>query len=37
VGNTSLAVAVRSIQRTGAWDPLQVHVLREAPTLMPTP
>ena len=32
-----LAVAVRSIQRGGAWDPIQVQVLREPPTLKPTP
>lgn len=32
-----LPVAVRSIQRGGAWDPLDVRVMREAPTSMPRP
>jgi len=37
VSNPSLAVAVRSIQRGAAWDPIQVQVMRDPPTLMPTP
>ena len=37
VRNTSLNVAVRALQRTGAWDPLQVQVLRDPPTLRPVP
>jgi hypothetical protein len=35
--NPELAVAVRSIQRGGVWDPIQVQVMREPPTLKPTP
>ena len=37
IANRELAVAVRSIQRGGPWDPIQVQVLREPPTLKPTP
>jgi hypothetical protein len=37
VSNTSLPVVVTSLERVGRWDPLQVQVLREPPTLMPTP
>jgi hypothetical protein len=37
VSNTSLNVSVRALQRTGAWDPIQVQVLREPPTLRPVP
>jgi hypothetical protein len=37
IANPELAVAVRSIQRGGAWDPIQVQVMREPPTLKPTP
>lgn len=37
VSNPSLPVAVHSIQRGTSWDPLQVQVLRDPPTLMPTP
>jgi hypothetical protein len=37
VTNRSVPVAVHTIQRTGNWDPLQVHVLREPPTLKPVP
>jgi cobalamin biosynthesis protein CbiD len=36
VRNT-VPVAVRSLQRVGRWDPLEVHVLREPPTLAPIP
>lgn len=32
-----LPVSVRSIQQGTAWDPILVYVLREAPTLKPTP
>jgi hypothetical protein len=35
--NPELAVAVRSIQRGGVWDPIQVQVMREPPTQKPTP
>ena len=37
VRNAALAVAVRAIQRTTVWDPIQVQVLREPPTQMPIP
>ena len=37
VTNRALAVAVASIQRSTVWDPIQVHVMREPPTLMPIP
>ena len=37
VRNPALPVALRAIQRTAAWDPIQVQVLREPPTLMPIP
>ncbi len=37
VTNPQLAVAVRSIERGAAWDPIQVQVMRDPPTLMPTP
>ena len=37
IANPSLAVSVRSIQRGAAWDPIQVQVMREPPTLMPIP
>ena len=37
VTNASLAVSVRSIQRGNVWDPIQVQVMREPPTLKPIP
>ena len=37
VTNPLLSVAVRSIQHGAAWDPIQVQVLREPPTLRPVP
>jgi hypothetical protein len=37
VSNPSLPVAVRSIERGAAWDPIQVQVMRDPPTSMPTP
>ena len=37
VTNKAIAVAVRAIQRTAVWDPIQVQVLREPPTQMPIP
>jgi hypothetical protein len=37
VNNVPLPVSVRSIQQTAAWDPVFVRVLREPPTLAPTP
>ena len=37
VRNSAIAVAVRAIQRTAVWDPIQVQVLREPPTQMPVP
>jgi hypothetical protein len=35
--NPSVGVTVNAIQRTAAWDPVEVKVLRDAPTLMPVP
>jgi hypothetical protein len=37
VMNRSLPVTLRTIQRTGTWDPIQVQVMREPPTQMPVP
>jgi len=37
VTNSSLNVSVRALQPTGAWDPIQVQVLREPPSLRPIP
>jgi hypothetical protein len=37
IDNEPLAVAVTSLERIGRWDPLQVQVLRDPPTLMPMP
>ena len=37
VRNPVLPVAVRAIQRTTAWDPIHVQVMREPPTQMPIP
>jgi hypothetical protein len=37
VTNRALTVAVRSIQRGAEWDPIPVQVMREPPTLRPTP
>jgi len=37
VSNTTIPVAVRSIERGTAWDPIPVQVMRDPPTLMPTP
>ena len=37
VTNPSVAVAIASVQRQGVWDPLEVRVQREPPTLMPVP
>ena len=37
INNASLAVVLRSIERGGRWDPIQVQVMREPPTPRPTP
>ena len=37
VTNPSVGVTLNAIQRTATWDPVQVRVLREPPTLMPVP
>jgi hypothetical protein len=37
VTNRALSVAVAAIQRSAVWDPVQVQVMREPPTLMPVP
>jgi hypothetical protein len=36
-GNAPLPVSIRSLQQSGTWDPVYVRVLREPPTLAPTP
>ena len=33
----TLPVAIMSIQRRGTWEPIVVDVLKQPPTLMPTP
>ena len=33
----TVPVAITSIERRGAWQPIVVEVLRQPPTLMPTP
>jgi hypothetical protein len=35
--NRSVAVTVTGIERRGSWQPLDVRVMREPPTLQPTP
>jgi hypothetical protein len=37
VNNQGLAVTLRGIQRGTAWDPIQVQIMREPPTMKPTP
>ena len=37
VRNPALTVAVRAVQRSAVWDPIQVQVMREPPTQMPIP
>ena len=37
VTNPSLAVALTAIERRGPWQPLDVRVMRDLPTLQPTP
>ena len=37
VTNQSVGVAVQSIQRGARWDAIQVQVMRDPPTQMPTP
>jgi hypothetical protein len=37
VNNPTLPVDLRSIQRGARWDAMDVHVLREPPTLQPVP
>lgn len=37
ISNPSLNVAVRALQRGNTWDPIQVQVLRDPPTLRPVP
>jgi hypothetical protein len=36
-GTAALPVSVRSFQQAGNWDPVNVRVLREPPTLAPIP
>ena len=37
ITNPALNIAVQSIRRGTAWDPIRVQVMREPPTLMPVP
>ena len=37
VNNAALPVAVRAIQQGTTWDPILVQLLRDPPTLKPTP
>ena len=37
VTNPSFAVALTAIERRGSWQPIDVRVMREPPTLQPTP
>jgi hypothetical protein len=37
IGESTLPVVVTSVERLGRWDPLEVRLLRDPPTLMPTP
>lgn len=37
VGNKTLSIILTGIERQGSWQPIQVDVLRQPPTLMPTP
>jgi hypothetical protein len=37
VANPTIAVALTAIERRGAWQPFDVRVMREAPTLQPVP
>ena len=37
VTNPSFSVALTAVERRGSWQPLDVRVMREPPTLQPTP
>jgi spore coat protein U-like protein len=37
VTNPSFAVALTAVERRGSWQPIDVRVMREPPTLQPTP
>ncbi len=37
VTNPAVTVALTAIERRGSWQPLDVRVMREPPTLQPTP
>ena len=37
VGNDLVPVVLRSVERRGAWQAIQVDVLKQPPTPMPTP
>jgi hypothetical protein len=37
VTNPSFAVALTAVERRGSWQPLDVRVMRDPPTLQPTP
>jgi hypothetical protein len=37
VSNPTLPFSIRSIQRGASWDPIDVHVMREPPSLRPVP
>jgi hypothetical protein len=34
---STVGVTIRSVERGGAWDPFDVRIMREAPTLQPIP
>ena len=37
VRNDTLPIVLRSVERRGAWEAIQVDVVRQPPTAMPTP
>jgi hypothetical protein len=37
VTNPTVSVALTAIERRGSWQPIDVRVMREPPTLQPTP
>jgi len=37
LGDQLVPVAIRAIERSGAWQPIQVEVMKSPSTLQPTP
>lgn len=37
LGNQTVPVAIRAIERSGTWQPIAVDVMKTPPTLQPTP